>query len=215
VVLTAVPAQRMAADAPAASNPAPTRIALERSAEPTPLERLLGARRSVRSYAATALTLRELGDLAWAAQGVSSPRGLRTAPSAGARYPLELYVACPAGVYHYECNAHAFSVQSTNDIRAAVGAAAHGQPCVVSAPAQFIFSAVPERITDRYGQRGILYTDLEAGHAAQNLMLRAVELGLGTVAIGAFDPAAVDRLLGLEPGESVLYIICVGHPSKP
>jgi SagB-type dehydrogenase family enzyme len=188
--------------------------ALQRGGTRTALESLLAQRRSVRSFAPAALSRQTLGELAWSAQGVTSPRGFRTAPSAGALYPLELYVADGEGVYHYICDQHAFATLTTNDIRAAIGAAAYNQRWVTKAPAQFIFSAVHTRATRKYGQRGIRYTDMEAGHAAQNLMLRAVELGLGTVAIGAFDAAQAGRILGLKEEEVVLYIICVGQPSS-
>jgi SagB-type dehydrogenase family enzyme len=190
-------------------------IGLPRKTASTALEKLIAARRSVRAFTSEPLSQAVLGDLAWAAQGVTSPRGFRTAPSAGALYPLELYIAVPEGVYRYDCRAHALERRFNSDIRAAIGKASYGQPWVINAPAQFIFTAVYERETRKYGRRGVRYTDMEAGHAAQNLMLRAVELGLGTVAIGAFEPEAAGRLVRCPKGEEVVYIICVGHPQRP
>lgn len=176
--------------------------------------KVMARRRSVRSFARRAVEMEKIGALVWAAQGVSSPWGYRTAPSAGALYPLETYVATADGVYQYVPQEHALTQRGTNDVRGALARAAYGQTFVAEAPVVVIFTAVYERETRKYGQRGIMYTHMEVGHAAQNLMLRAVELGLGTVAVGAFEERGVSAALGLGKEETPVYIVPVGYPRK-
>ena len=176
----------------------------------SPLTKLIIERRSVRAFTQEPVPLDKLGALLWAAQGVTSPHGLRAAPSAGALYPLELYVANERGVYHYKPAKNTLTQLQTNDVRRALGAAALGQPCVAYAPAIIIFGAVCERTTKRYGERGLMYIHEEIGHATQNLMLKAVELGLGTVAVGAFDEQAAATLLQVHKDTRVLYLVPVG-----
>ena len=194
------------------------------------VEEALAARRSVREYARESLTLVEVSQLLWAAQGITqaprrvefhtsgtpAERGFRTAPSAGARYPLELRIAAgrvedlPPGIYRYSPHGHALLRTAEGDARAGLSEAALGQSCVRSAPAVFAFSAVNERMSARYRERGIQYVYIEVGHAAQNLFLQAVSLGLGTVPVGAFRDDAVKRVLGLPDGEEPLYLMPVG-----
>lgn len=175
------------------------------------LETTLSRRRSVRDYTSATLTAAELSQLLWAAQGVTSPAGQRTAPSAGALYPLEIYVAISMGLYHYEPSGHRLVAVSKQDARSALSAAAHGQEAVARAPAVFIIAAVPARTAVRYGDRATRYVLLEAGHACQNLLLQGVALGLGAVPVGAFEDVAVSRALRLPPGEIPLYLIPIGH----
>ena len=175
------------------------------------VEEALRGRRSVREFDATALSERELAQLLWAAQGVSGD-GLRTAPSAGALYPLELYVATAAGLGHYEPGPHRLTGRAERDLRPELQRAALGQPPVGQAPAVFVITAVLERTARKYGPaRGERYVHMEAGHAAQNLLLEAVALGLAGVPIGAFEDARVARALGLPAGERPLYLIAVGR----
>lgn len=182
------------------------------------LEQSLQQRRSIRSFSDKPLTLQEVSQLLWAAQGITSPSGLRTAPSAGALYPLELYVVAgnvqplPAGVYRYEPEGHRLTRIADGDRRAELADAALRQSCVQEGAAAFVFSAVYERTTAKYGDRGISYVHLEAGHAAQNLCLQATAIGLGAVTIGAFDDEQVSRHLNLPGNEQPLYIIPVGRP---
>jgi SagB-type dehydrogenase family enzyme len=179
------------------------------------LEETLARRRSVRSFADTGLTESELGQLLWAAQGVTdSARQFRTAPSAGATFPLETYAATPTGVFRYRPKEHALQSLATNDVRAALAEAALGQACVRTAGAVVAFAAVPGRTTGRYGARGLMYVHMEAGHAAQNVHLQAVALGLGSVAVGAFDADQAARVLGLPEGETLLYLVPVGRPAR-
>lgn len=181
------------------------------------IERALEARRSVREYAAAPLARPELAQLLWAAQGMTDPAGLRTAPSAGALYPLEMYVAAgdvsdlEPGVYHYAPRFHTLALVLTGDRRAGLAAAALGQECVALAPAVAVVAADYARTTDKYGERGRRYVHIEAGHAAQNLCLQAAALGLGTVVVGAFDDRAVARVAGLSPHHEPLLLLPVGR----
>ena len=191
-------------------------IALPRPAlkGPMSLEETLARRRSVREFASKALTIPELAQLLWAAQGITErARGLRTAPSAGALYPLELYVATPDGFYFYEPGAHRLSRRSDRDLRGELWKVALRQDSLREAPAVFVIAAIYERTARSYGQaRSPRYVHLEAGHAAQNLLLQAVALGLGAVPIGAFDDAALQKVLSLGRAQQPLYLIPVGHP---
>ncbi|HSR32447.1 MAG TPA: SagB/ThcOx family dehydrogenase [Anaerolineae bacterium] len=178
----------------------------------TSLEELLARRRSVREFDNEPLTAADLGQLLWAAQGITNSRGFRTAPSAGALYPLELYVATVEGVFHYDPHNHQLLVTSHSDARMDLYQAALSQEPVRQAPAVFIVTAIYERTAQKYGdERTPRYVHLEAGHAAQNLLLEAVALGLGAVPIGAFYDEAIQKALGLPTDHTPLYLIPVGH----
>ena len=144
----------------------------------TSLEEALLGRRSVREFKDTPLTTAELGQLLWATQGITNERGFRTAPSAGALYPLETYVATAEGLFHYDPKEHQLWTVSPEDARQGLYDAALRQEPVLQAPAVFVLTAVYERTAQKYGtERGPRYVHLEAGHAAQNLLLEAVVLG--------------------------------------
>lgn len=181
------------------------------------VEQALQQRRSVRRFAARALTLAEAGQLLWAAQGITDPQGLRTAPSAGALYPLEVFLVAgnvddlPAGVYRYQPGRHALERLIEADIRPALTRAALGQSWVRKAAAVVVFAALYRRTTAKYGERGIRYAHIEAGHAAQNLFLQAVSLELNSVVVGAFDDDAVRRTLGLPEDHVPLILMPVGR----
>jgi SagB-type dehydrogenase family enzyme len=182
------------------------------------LEHVLAARRSVRDYGPAKLTRRELGQLLWAAQGITDQAGLRTAPSAGALYPLELYVVggtsdLEPGIYHYRPGPHALAIGATGDRRSDLADAALGQEWMAQAPAIIVVAAVYARTTGTYGERGRRYVHVEVGHAAQNVCLQAVALGLGAVVVGAFDDREVKRVAGLPPREEPLALLPVGHPA--
>lgn len=177
------------------------------------LEELLAQRRSVRQFDGQRLTLAELSQLLWATQGVSDERGYRTAPSAGALYPLEVYVATAEGLFHYLPAGHRWQLLRQSDARQALYQAALRQEPVRQAPAVFVITAVYGRTAQKYGDaRSPRYVHLEAGHAAQNLLLQAVALGLGAVPIGAFDDVQVQEALGLPAEHEPLYLVPVGHP---
>jgi SagB-type dehydrogenase family enzyme len=179
------------------------------------LEQAIGQRRSVREYADSSLTDAELGQLLWAAQGVTHARGLRTAPSAGALYPLEIYLATIAGVYHYLPGDHVLEVQTQGDVRSDLCEVALNQEPVRNAPAVFVITAVYARTEQKYGpRRSPRYVHLEAGHAAQNLLLEAVALRLGAVPIGAFDDKGVQDVLGIAEEHQPVYLIPVGRPRE-
>ena len=201
---------------------------LEKSAErialPSParsghmsLEAALARRRSVREFSNRPLSDQDLSQLLWAAQGITHPEGLRTAPSAGALYPLELYVAYAAGLYRYDPQRHELQRRSERDLRPALYRAALEQESVREAPAVFLITAIYGRTARKYGDtRSPRYVHMEAGHAAQNLLLQAVALGLGAVPIGAFHDAQVQKVLGLAAEEYPLYLIPAGYArSRP
>lgn len=181
------------------------------------IEEALLKRRSVRSYKDSPLTLAEVSQLLWAAQGMTSPRGLRTAPSAGALYPLEIYIVAgnvddlPDGVYRYDTYKHQLVRVAEGDKRTELCKAALGQTSVRNAAIVLIFSAVYERTTAKYGDRGIHYAYIEVGHAAQNVFLQTVPLNLGTVVIGAFYDDEVKKVLRTSNREYPLYIMPVGR----
>lgn len=177
------------------------------------LEQALVRRRSVREFAAKALSEQELSQLLWAAQGITHPEGLRTAPSAGALYPLELYVAVAAGFYHYHPREHRLDLHYEGDVRPALYRASLEQDCVREAPAVFVIAAVYERTERKYGrQRGSRYVHLDTGHAAQNILLQAVTLGLGAVPVAAFYDSQVQKALSLPHEHQPIYLIPIGHP---
>jgi SagB-type dehydrogenase family enzyme len=177
------------------------------------LEEALAKRRSVRQFSAVALTMEELGQLLWAAQGITHPAGLRTAPSAGALYPLEIYAVTPDGAYHYEPQGHRLALQDPGDLRNALCDAALQQGAVRQAPAVIVIAAVYARTAEKYGEeRSPRYVHLEAGHAAQNILLQAIALKLGAVPIGAFYDDQVKKTLALPNDQQPLYLIPAGHP---
>jgi SagB-type dehydrogenase family enzyme len=179
------------------------------------LEEAIERRRSVREFSDVALTDAEHGQLLWAAQGVTHrTMGLRAAPSAGALYPLEAYLVTGSGVFHYEPRAHQLRQTVSGDVRKALSGAALRQEAVRDAPAVVVLAGVYERTAKKYGARAERYVLMEAGHAAQNLLLQAVSLGLAAVPIGAFDDDEVQRLLNLPKNHRPLYLLPVGHPAR-
>jgi SagB-type dehydrogenase family enzyme len=178
------------------------------------LEEALAARRSIRDFTPEELTLEEISQLLWAAQGITASWGGRTAPSAGALYPLEVYVATSDGLSRYLPEGHRAESISTADVREALAEAALGQAAVAEAPAVFVITAVPARTEAKYGGRAERYVHMEAGHVAQNVLLQAVALGLGSVPTGAFADEEVARVLELPPGEVPLYLVPVGHSAE-
>jgi len=179
------------------------------------LEEALAKRRSIRAFRPEKLTMEQVGQLLWAAQGITAPsEGLRTAPSAGALYPLEMYVVLPTGVYHYEPGGHQMRRINAADLRSELSRAALSQESVQEAPATFVIAGVETRTTQKYRERGRRYVDMEVGHAAQNLLLQAAALGLGGVPVGAYDDAQVEKVLQLPVEQKALYLIPVGKPAR-
>ncbi len=181
------------------------------------VEEALTKRRSVRTYKDIPLSLEQVSQLLWAAQGVTEPSlNFRTAPSAGALYPLAVYLlsgnitGLSVGLYRYIPEQHALILVSKGDKRQELFQASLRQSSLRNAPGILIFTAIMERTTRRYGERGIRYVYMEAGHASQNVYLQAAALGLGTVAIGAFDDRAVKAILDLPEQEQPLYLMPLG-----
>jgi len=185
-------------------------------------------RRSIREYRDRPLTIGQLSMILWAAQGITDPaRRFRAAPSAGATYPLVLYVVVgangvlletgkylKAGVYRYDVIKHALVKVRDGDLRKELAEAALNQPWVKNAPVDLVMCAVFERTTRVYGERGVRYVYMEAGHSAQNVYLMATALGLGTVVVGAFHDDWVASVVNAGNDEAPLYVIPVGVPKE-
>jgi len=177
------------------------------------LEEAIASRRSERHFKNNDLTLNQIAQLLWAAQGITKSEGglkLRAAPSAGALYPAEIYLLNKDGVFHYLTDSHELETVSGDDLRQDLSSAAWGQESITQAPQVFVIAAQPSRTTAKYGERGKRYVYIEAGHIAENLHLQAAALGLGSVPIGAFDDSEITQILSLTDGEEPLYIIPVG-----
>lgn len=192
--------------------PAMKKLPAPKLSGPMSLEETILKRRSVREFTGEKLTDQEISQLLWAAQGITDTRNqLRAAPSAGATFPLETYCVTHEGIFRYLPLTHALETVKGGDHRRALSDAALGQPWVAQAPVTIVFTAVPGRTTGRYGQRGMMYIHMEAGHAAQNIHLQAVSLGLGSVPIGAFQDSEAAVVLELKKNETPLYMIPVGR----
>ncbi len=177
-----------------------------------PLNKVLFARRSVRQFQSRDLTAGEIGQLLWAGQGKTSPQGFRTAPSAGALYPLEIHAVTESGVFRYDPNHHQAELKAVGDKRSDLARASLGQGCVANAAVNFVVAGVVSRTWSKYGGRAERYVVFEAGAAVQNMLLEAVNLNLGAVVVGAFDDGAVSRIAALPEGGTPLAIVSVGEP---
>jgi SagB-type dehydrogenase family enzyme len=177
-------------------------------------EEAIAARRSVRDFAGDRLTEKELSQLLWSAQGITRSWGGRTAPSAGALYPIELYIVLQEGLFRYVSRGHKLVRISDQNLFNPLAGAALGQECLRNAPAVIVITAVYERTERKYGRRGERYVKMEVGHAAENILIQAVSLGLGAVPIGAFYDDQVSRALNLPENHEPLYLIPVGRERK-
>ena len=181
------------------------------------LEQLLNQRRSIRDYAEGAVSLNDVGQLLWAAQGITDARGLRTAPSAGALYPLELFLVAgevnhlSPGVYHYQPDGHRLKKIAADDQRQGLQRAALSQDWIKQAALVVVFTADYARTARKYGARAERYVHIEVGHAAQNLFLQAEALNLATVPVGAFKDDAVAGVLQLPDDLEPLLLMPVGR----
>jgi len=182
------------------------------------LEETLARRRSVRSFAAAPLTLGQVSQLLWAAQGSTYRGERRTAPSAGALYPLELYLAVGSvqgltpGLYHYRQGSHALQQTLEGDLRDSLAVAAVSQSWVARAPAILVITAVQRRTAAKYGSRAERYVAIEVGCAGENVYLQATSLGLGTTMVGAFDDERVHELLALPADHRPMALMPLGTP---
>ena len=184
------------------------------------LEQAISKRRSVRRFQAEPLTLEQLSQLLWSAQGTTGTGGRRAAPSAGATYPLEIFVAIgehgieslSAGIYHYDVGNHSLSLHLKGDLRQKLADTALGQSFIAKCPVDIVVCALHPRTAYRYGRRGERYVHMEVGHVGQNVSLQAVALGLTTVMVGAIEDEEVRKILEVEEQIKPLYIIPVGKP---
>ena len=191
------------------------------------LEETILRRRSVRRYRREPLDLSQLSQILWSAQGVTGSRGFRAVPSAGATYPLEIFVVVgkqsviireakqapeelQAGIYHYEPDSHSLSSGKAADLRPDLARATMDQEFIIDAPVTIVICALYHRTSYRYGRRAERYVHMEVGHAGENIHLQAVALGLATVEVGAFRDEEVREVLGLEEQIKPLYIMPVG-----
>ena len=184
------------------------------------LEEAIAVRRSVRRYSAEPLTLAQLSQVLWAAQGITHGRRFRAAPSAGAIYPLEVFVVAggdgvtglAAGVYRYVVEGHSLERHRDGDYRQGLVAAAAGQRFIAQAPLDIVLCAHYGRTLWRYGGRAERYVHMEVGHVGENIHLQAAALGLATVMVGAFEDDEVATALAIEEGLAPLYILPLGRP---
>lgn len=180
----------------------------------TTFERLLAGRRSVRHFGPEPIHEDEIARLFWAAQGVTDAEGHRTAPSAGARYPLEIHAVTPVGIFRYRPATGELLPTRTGDRRGTLADAAWGSEAITGAAVTFVIAAIYARTEAKYGSaRGPRYVEMEAGHACQNVLIEAASLGLGAVPVGAFDDRRVQLVVGLPADERPLYLIAVGYPA--
>jgi len=180
------------------------------------VEKALLLRRSYREYKNEHLTIEEISQLLWAAQGITGEGYLRTAPSAGALYALDLYLVIgevegiSKGVFKYDPYKHELNKISPEDKREKIAKAALNQLCLSSGKAFIVITGIYERITKKYGERGIRYTHIEVGHAVQNIYLQCVPLNIGTVIVGAFHDEKIQKVMNLDPKEIPFAIMPLG-----
>jgi len=195
------------------------------------VEETIAKRRSVRRYRLESLTLSQLSQILWSAQGITGVGKIRAAPSAGAIYPLEIFAVIgkqamiviaseakqsssredlPAGIYHYEIDSHSLRLHLQGDLRLDLARAALDQGFIAEAPVDIVICAIYPRTSYTYGRRGERYVHMEVGHVGENIHLQTVALGLATVEVGAFDDEEVRKVLGLEEQIKPLYIMPLG-----
>ena len=173
------------------------------------LEQAIAQRRSIRSFVSKDLSQEQISQLLWAGQGQTSG-SKRAAPSAGSLYPMELYLLTKDGLFHYASDGHKLHVLGTDDLRGAL-ATASGQSTLKDAAADIVIGGVSARIVPRYGERGMRYMYMEAGHIAENILLQSVSLGLASLPVGSFNDNQVQQTLGMPPECRPVYIVAVGN----
>jgi SagB-type dehydrogenase family enzyme len=193
------------------------------------LEETILRRRAVRRYRKEPLDLSQLSQILWSAQGITGTREFRAAPSAGATYPLEIFVVVgkqgvitseakqapkelQPGIYHYEPDSHSLSLHTSGDLRPDLARATLNQEFIIDAPVDIVICALYHRTSYRYGKRGERYVHIEVGHVGENIHLQAVALGLATVEVGAFHDEEVSKVLGVDEQIKPLYIMPVSKP---
>ncbi len=185
------------------------------------LEEAIANRRSIRDFARETISQKQLSQILWSAQGmIDTWERYRTVPSAGATYPLQIFVVCGRngveeigeGIYHYDVAHRSLTLHHKGDVREELARGALGQEYIYQAPVDIVICAKYERTAMRYGARAERYVHMEVGHAGQNIYLQATALGLATVAIGAFYDEQVREVLRLDKQIKPLYIMPVGKP---
>lgn len=177
------------------------------------LDGALDRRRSIRSFTDESLDEEAIAHLLWAAQGVTASWGGRTAPSAGALYPIEISVATGEGLRRYVPDEGRTVLLTSEDRRPRIADATGGQDAALHAPALFVISGIVARTAEKYGERAERYVQMEAGHVCQNMLLEATGLGLAAVPVGAFSDDDLRIALGVGDEELPLYVVPVGHPA--
>ncbi|MDY7018580.1 MAG: SagB/ThcOx family dehydrogenase [Chloroflexota bacterium] len=199
----------------------------------TSLEEVIARRRSVRRYKPEPLTLLQVSQILWSSQGITEAGKLRATPSAGASYPLEVFILIgkqaitassseakqslykedlSAGIYHYEVDTHSLRLHLQGDFRLDLARAALDQGFIASAPVDIVICTLYSRTCYTYGKRGERYIYIEVGHVGENIHLQAVALGLATVEVGAFNDEEVRKILAVEEAVKPLYIMPIGKP---
>ncbi len=185
-----------------------------------PFYDLLFRRKSVRSFADEPMDMRQLSRLLFSGQGITRDNRFRTVPSGGAQYPIDIYVlvgdveGLETGIYKYVPQGHRLERVNAEDRRRQMGTAALGQDWLADAPVVLVICAEYRRITGRYGERGERYAIIESGCTAQNISLMSVDLGLGTVLVGAFHDRSVAQLIEAPDGVEPLLIMPIGTPAE-
>lgn len=187
------------------------------------LETAIKQRRTIRSFTSEPLSLEQCSQLFWAAQGITEDRGFkRAAPSGGALYPMDIYAVVgencvkglESGAYHYDPKSHAVSLVSKGDLRNKVAGAALSQRWMATAPLNILITAEYDRITRKYGNRGVRYAIIEAGHIGQNILLQSEAMGLGAGIVGAFNDDKVRQVVNIPPNHEPLLILPVGYKTE-
>jgi len=183
----------------------------------SPLTECLRLRRSGRDYSDEPLRIEEISQLLWAAQGITAPGGLRTAPSPGAIYPLRSYFVAfrvqglTPGFYSYDADTHSLTLLAKGDKQKRITKAAADQQCVAGCAAALLLTAWYKRIQREFGDSAATLTAMEAGHIGQNWLLQATALGLGAIGVGKLDTTAIKMLLPVPQDEEPLYLLLAGR----
>ena len=204
------------------SQPSPIRLPSPSQKGSMSLEEAIARRRSVRDFASEPISQAQLSQILWSAQGITDTHEkCRAVPSAGATYPLEIFIVCGRncieeineGIYHYNIDSHSLTLHHKGDVRLELARVALDQECIYQAPVDIVICAIYERTAMTYGARAERYVHIEVGHAGQNIYLQATALGLATVAIGAFYDEQVREVLRLDKQCKPIYILPVGKPA--
>ena len=178
------------------------------------LEEVINTRRSVRQFADKPLSFIQIGQLAWAGQGITDKeRGLRAAPSAWAAYPIGLYFVTPEGLFVYQPDGHSLEQIASTDLRNQLSSAV-GQEALAEAACDIVIAGSVRKLAPKSGNKAEKFMLLEAGHVAENIQLQAVALKLATLPVGAFEPKNVSRVCGLPGDLEPLLIVAVGYPRQ-